>query len=345
MKIVLFEDNERQYNSLLSELRSIDPAIDYVRFDGGGKNDGTFESRLFEQFQDARFSQSDLIVSDRDLSTTDSYIGLSESAVRNVASKLGIPECSYQRNEESIGLLRQREASISVSLRDGFPSCAEQIISIAKGFASIRSGVSSLPKQPDLKSLGRLLATILRKPEYAEKISLYSSGDQNRLADLISLPKENWQQPLSTFLGYWLWDSILRFPGVLVNNVAAASYLNILTEEFVGDVANLFSSAKYQGPFAIDNKPFYWRAMLDDLISDSGFADGACLAEASLARTVQRSQCIEDALQTAGYYCMLTESPVSFENSYPGLNWFPRGADLARLSKTNFDQIGPWLGE
>jgi hypothetical protein len=45
----------------------------------------------------------------------------------------------------------------------------------------------------------------------------------------------------------------------------------------------------------------------------------------------------------AGYYCMLRELPVSFENSKGGLPWFPRGADLARVSRSAYEQLGPWL--
>jgi hypothetical protein len=32
---------------------------------------------------------------------------------------------------------------------------------------------------------------------------------------------------LAAELSYWLWDSILRFPGIVVNEVAAASLLNL----------------------------------------------------------------------------------------------------------------------
>jgi hypothetical protein len=41
---------------------------------------------------------------------------------------------------------------------------------------------------------------------------------------------------------------------------------------------------------------------------------------------------------------MLSKKPVSLENSKGGLTWFPRGADLARISNKKFEEDVPWLG-
>jgi hypothetical protein len=40
---------------------------------------------------------------------------------------------------------------------------------------------------------------------------------------------------------------------------------------------------------------------------------------------------------------MLSEKPVSLKNSRGGLPWFPRGADLARVSKSKMEELEPWL--
>jgi len=46
----------------------------------------------------------------------------------------------------------------------------------------------------------------------------------------------------------------LKFPGILVNEIAAASYLNISVEDFKNvKVRNLFKKAYYQGHFQLWN--------------------------------------------------------------------------------------------
>ena len=66
-------------------------------------------------------------------------------------------------------------------------------------------------------------------------------ADRKRHAEL--------RQRLPSLFGYWLVDSILRFPGLLLNAVASASYLDISVQAFEGDVRNAFKSALYRGPF------------------------------------------------------------------------------------------------
>jgi len=91
-------------------------------------------------------------------------------------------------------------------------------------------------------------------------------------------------------------------------------------------------------------RPQWWRGMLDDLIANSGYADGLQFARKKGNPKIARSECCEDPSKTAGYYCIISKQPVSLENSKGGLSWFPRGADLTRISKTKFEEYSPWLG-
>lgn len=84
-------------------------------------------------------------------------------------------------------------------------------------------------------------------------------------------------------------------------------------------------------------------SMLDDLVADGDVEDGRQLASHQLGQDIPRSRCCEDASIEAGYFCMLSEKPVSFKNSVGGLAWFPRGADLARISRSQDDELGAWL--
>lgn len=348
MKIVLFEDTEEQATGLLAALKKVSGGSEIVHFKSESEEAGTFENRLAQILRDGPFANATLVVADRDLSKTTGLIGLSESSVRRAADSLGIPECSYQRNDQAAGApaVEQREACIAVSIAHGFENCAAQIIAVENGFAAIRGDLPTQLEKKGKKSPGHLLAGILGKPEYAEKISLYASGDQNRLVDVLRISKSKGDSQLAQItchLGYWLWDSVLRFPGVVLNSVTAASYLNILEAQFTGEVQAVFDGARYAGPFAGASGELWWRGMLDDLISSEKKADGRELASSRLGRDIEVSQCCEDASQPAGYYCMLSNRPVSLANSHPGLPWFPRGADLARVSRSQYEELGPWL--
>ena len=52
----------------------------------------------------------------------------------------------------------------------------------------------------------------------------------------------------------------------------------------------------------------------------------------------------EQADEPAGFYCMITQTPVSAANSRSGISWFPSGADLARIRKDKFELINALVG-
>lgn len=347
MKIVLFEDTASQARGLTEALTPLLDGGELMLFSYAEEKAGTFESIIFEKLRQAPYANATLIVADRDLSGTEHMTGLSGSVVSRAADELGIPECAYKRYDpqDEVLISEKKATGIWISLKEGFPVAAEKIISIEKGFAEIRVQASQQMSQASRRSPGKLLAAILGKPEYADKISLYASGDQSRLADIVRVKKASGDTQLaqiSCMLGYWLWESILRFPGVLLNQVAAASYLNIREEQFHDQVQEVFSAALYGGPFHIAAGKHWWRGTLDDIVASENAEDGRQVASAKTGGEIAQSQCSEEAGTQAGYYCMLSRRPVSLKNSRPGLPWFPRGADLARVSKSQYDQLGPW---
>jgi hypothetical protein len=354
MKIVLFEDTEAYGESLKDAIsRELGKSGEVLLFQPttDGPVEVTYEERLKKDLCAAQYQTTSLIVADLDLSSSNQYRGLSEPTVRLVANGLDIPECSYARGDSREADLEQyaerRESVIVVSLRRGEGHFASQVVSIARGFDDIERRLPNALGTSGRKSPGLLLATILEKPEYADKISLYASGDQNRLGNVLSTRRspEERIRTVKCLLGYWLWDSVLRYPGVVVNAVAASSYLNIHEQALMGDrsVLDLFREARYGGPFAGAREELWWRGMLDDIVANSGAADGRDFATRQLKKEIARSECCEDPTKPAGYYCMLAKKPVSLENSKGGLPWFPRGADLARISKSKYDELGPWL--
>jgi hypothetical protein len=352
MKIVLFEDTPESAQLLLTALRAATGGQGTVElFESADvSGDGTYEERLITTLSAAPYANATLIVADRDLSKTDRYRGLSESVVRRAADRLATPQCSYSRGG-GMDLLRaaeEREALIAVSIAKGEQACAADIVEIAIGFMDLQSKLATMSTSANRQSAGKTLGQLLNKPEYSDKLALYASGDRNRPGHVLHMftePADEQVKRLTCLFGYWLWDSVLQYPGVVANAVAAASYLNILTDTFCNDpdIQSLFADARYRGPFAKAKEPLWWRGMLDDMVAREQLTDGRELASQKLKKDIAQSQCCEEPSIPAGYYCMLSGRAVSLKNSRPGLAWFPRGADLARLSQSRFEELGPWL--
>ena len=356
-RVIVFDDvdgNRKEVIQILSQ--AFGDKGDILAFEPGV---GKIEKRPYEDCLAADLKRqpnepTSLIVADRDLSDLKpGYNGLSEPTVRRVADILGIPECGYARGDGDPDRFfleegDQAEASIRLRLLPQ-SSFVKTVLSIADGFAEIQMRLPAAMGSTRDFSPSKVLAQILAKPEYADKISLYAAGDRNRLAALARLKRgeqeAEGQRRLACFFGYWLWDSVLRFPGVVLNEIAASSYLNIKQEVFQADprVQEPFAAARYAGPFAEARGKLWWRGMLDDVVADSGHADGRELASKHLEMDLLASECCEDPTKAAGYYCMLSNRPVSLENSLGGLSWFPRGADLARISRSKSEELGPWL--
>jgi hypothetical protein len=358
LNILLFDDIAEHREAVLAALRAeVGPKGTVKPFNAKiaiSKSD-IFEDMLAADLSAKPNAPMDLIVADRDLSAYQpDYRGLSESTVRRAADLIGVPECGYARGErddddEYVKRGDQRESCIRLSRKPDDPTFAKRVVAVGRGFIEITAKLAEIKDAALRKSPGRILAEVLGKRDYAEKISLYASGDQSRLAPLAEVRKsanpQERNRRLACILGYWLWDSVLRFPGVTVNEVAASSHLNILLDTFrEAAVKDLFASALYAGPFSAARvSPLWWRGMLDDLVSESGLADGREFAEKKLEKPIPASQCCEDPTRPAGYYCFLSEKPVSLENSKPGLPWFPRGADLTRVSRSRYEEDEPWL--
>lgn len=354
IRILLFDDiteNRKQVrDSITMALKQRGEVLEFAP-KVGGIDTGTYESRLTKDLQTPPNNSIDLIVADRDLSCSEYYPGLSENAVRLVANSLGIPECAYARGEgndveEFFRRGKQSEGCIRLSFKPKMEYFAQRVVAIADGFLAITEKLISL-KGGGRQTPGKLLAAILGKPEYADKISLYASGDQNRLQNVLQARggDQEYLKQLTCLFGYWLWDSVLRFPGVTVGIIPASSYLNIRQDIFWDnqDIQKFFSKARYEGPFAAAKVPMWWRGMLDDMVTESGCADGREYASKILGKDIPPSECCDEKSMPAGYYCMLKQLPVSLKNSKGGLPWFPRGADLARVSNAAYEELGPWL--
>lgn len=356
IKVVLFEDAQQTQSDILAALNKHLQSNDTVLpFDAKHFKESEddqkrmYEDRLENILSRSPYDEVTLLVADRDLSMSPSFRGMSVSAVIGAAKRLAIPICSYARQpapEDYKWRVRWEEGHIILAAGSD-DELARQAVLAARGFAEIASKLPGFMKAEVGDSPAKLLAALLQKPEYSDKIALYGVGDQNRLSDVPAKGKDDtdWVKRIGCFLGYWLWDSILRYPGLLVNEVAAASHLNIAADDFRrSEVRAVFKEALYDGPFADKDRPQWWRGMIDDIVSRERCDDGLGLVQRTLGAGINPSQCSVDPSKPAGYYCIISEKPVSLENSKGGLSWLPRGADLTRISTRLFEEYGPWIG-
>lgn len=358
IKVVLFEDTEQTRSEILNALtKHLQRSGTVIPFDGRPFTESDddskrmYEDRLENILRKAPYDGATLLVVDRDLSKSTNFRGLSDNTVAAAAKRLAVPICSYARQaapEDYKWRARWEEGRIILSYETD-DELARQAILAARGFAEITAKLASTEKEKVGKSPAKTLAALLGKPEYSDKIALYSVGDQNRISEIPATAKDKGEaerlKRIGCFLGYWLWDSLLRYPGLLVNEVAAASHLNIAPADFRrSEVRAIFEDALYTEPFADPKKPQWWRGMMDDIVSREGCDDGLALVRTKIGGTINPSQCWVDPSIPAGYYCIISEKPVSLENSKGGLSWFPRGADLTRISNPLFEEYGPWIG-
>lgn len=356
--ILIFEDESEARDSLAAAIQNRVSIV--VKAFGAsssplGTGSGTFEERLFRILKTPEYSfeRVGLIVCDKDLSTQEGFTGLSATNVSETAERMGIPYCEYARgmSDDETDVLRKKaswakkDIFLNRSLSDD--EMAAQIVCLYNGFTAIGSQISQTKKEAGAPS--DLLACILGHPELADRISLYGAGEQGMLESILPYAMDSKTDSILTenrrirILGNWLLTSILRYPGILVNEVATASYLDIAPECFrKEEVKKPFLDAKYDGPFS-DLKDYWWRHELDILLEKKEVDTGYDYVRQEGVGDVEHCKCSVTGKSPAGYYCMITKEPISDEASSEAVSWFPSGADLARVSKEKFDELAPWL--
>lgn len=289
-----------------------------------------------------------LVVVDRDLHKQAN--GLSERTVSEAASRLGIPMARYARikrkgTEEKLNRLGAPSAWTEIELDfDRSPEeFGRDVIGVANGVIAIARALDALPEEKLKSGPASLLAQLLGAPEIESRLVLYATSDMSALERVgQQMDPKDQRRYLATFLSYWLRNVILRFPGALVSEVAAGSYLNIdpagLLEQ---DVLALFQAARYEGPFS-ETRPFWWRHRLDQLLEDEGVTSGLELVERR-GITAKPALCAETQTPSPRYTCVVTDEPISAEASIGNLRWLPRGADLSRVRQSVYEMYAPWL--
>lgn len=350
--VLYFEDTQANADEILPELTKLLGDVAAVEhFVATEDTEEMFDTRLEAEILARRDAEKDIvfILSDADLSRVPHFKGLSDANIRKVSTALGIPSAYYSSNLTGLSFLKADQAGDGKILLDksDVRNLATEVNALVRGFMAITASLATIKvmeKGTRPQDSAALLATLLGRPELENRVRLFISGDQRMGAELLSSPDHDLRRQSSIF-GTWIYDSLLKYPGLVVNSVAAASYLNISEAEFgTAEVRSLFDSAIYEGPFACESRQLWWRDQLDELLLEEDADDGAAFATAKIRRTVTPCKCSESGEAPAGFYCMITKKPVSEEYSVGGISWFPPGADLARIVTTKYDELAPWLG-
>lgn len=349
--VLYFEDTDAFAEVLMPALVSaLDGFAVVERFVAIEESDEMYDARLEEEIlsRTARGADIAFILSDADLAKIRLFRGLSDANVHKVANKLGTPAAFYSSNLTGIQFLKADQGGDGRILLDRSDpiKMAEEVSCLVHGFSAILDKLTAILRAPSAsrpQDSASLLATLIGRPDIKNRIKLYLSGDQRVGAELLSSPDHHASRQAAIF-GTLIYDSLLKYPGITVNSVAAASYLNISVEEFQQeDVQSVFATAVYNGPFSSLSRVLWWRDVLDDLLLEADADDGRAFVLAKLGREVSPCVCSESGLEPAGYFCMITGKPVSEEFSQGGISWFPPGADLAKIAASKYDELAPWL--
>jgi hypothetical protein len=360
--VVLFEDDptllrtrKAQLEKAFGKVVPITPFESNVLLAGGP--DVPLEQKLASTLESARFHHGviGLIVCDMALERYGASQATSSTVVSAAAEALGVPICLYEAGDKGplFSLDRRRKWGKGLIIVDeNSESFGRECAGLYHGFCHIERELAKIPAKDFAKSMpAEILARILEKPEETDRIALYGAGEQSPLSELLpyyDARRRNILELRKRFhraLGNWLYTSILRFPGIAVNEIAAASYLNISRKDFDRPgVQSIFSKAAYRGPF-FECGRWWWRRGLDAMLAAARCRTGLEYAGKRGMKGLKPSACSEGSRpHAAGYYCMITEAPVCEEHSRGGISWFPGGADLARVSRRQYEKMGPFMG-
>jgi len=378
-EILLIEDHEVMRERIIGQINAVVGADSTARLSVVDENNvdalvgekGVSNEMALAEGIRKNYPNVALIVVDHDLSNLKNP-AISESSITAAAHTLAIPVCRYHRRPTGSSLridalweLNARVYSIDLDVPtetdEKSNRFGREVLNILKGFKQIERGYQELDEPIRKKGAPCVLSHLLGKPKLEDFFAAYSEGisflndvlivrklmekSSHEEAGQTSEPEpDDLNRRIPYMLGYWLYNFILRFPGLILNENAAASYLDIDTEDFQKEeVLRCFDEARYKGPFS-DFQGYWWRPMLDDLLIEHGGRDEILQAEGLDPQSIARAKSHVSRKPPAGYYDIFSDLPISKEDSIGSLSWIPSGADLARVDRNLYEEIAPILG-
>lgn len=366
--IYVFEDKKNNYHDLAEPLRDcVDQEVYSIEgFTGEKLSEEIGEAQTSEETGEAQTlevlqSGDDvplLVILDAELNEFE-WSKIRKPHVMEACSKLDIPVCVYHRVEgeyaEPENIKETEDEIIRVDPKEDSEKMAQSFAVIAKGIREIRESLQSrINEEGDIEKLleppSDLLLELADVPFAAEpRLDDYSWGQSEGISAIKeSEGKEDMIRRRATTLTYWIHNQLLKYPGALVNPVAAAAYLGVDHEQFAEESRfhDPLEDALYEGPFAELGK-WWWITEIDTILAENTpkeenqILSGVEFYDKIKSSEIDPVTCVEGH-EGAEYYCILTEKPVCEEHSVSPEGWIPRGATRARISKDEYLKLSGW---
>lgn len=304
-----------------------------------------------------------LVITDYDL-TQQGTLGLFGATVVDWCQLKAIPVGDFSR--KNVDALAKEPNLFELRIRIEEPEAPEQVAELYLGFEEVRRAFDEGPDIGSYRNPAAALATILERrgltPQFSQYGNKYASANASLVdalrADHSEEERNKLRQRFFVYIaGHILVNSVLRFPGPLVNRRALAAYLAIHPEEAVR-VEGLFTEARYRGPFG-GLEDFWWVEDIDDVLDShrdqldpsityaSAGAERRRLAEIAKGNTLELDpECNRCGGEEGGYFCPYTNRAVCERSdcSTPSSTWIPQGARLSRLEYDFYEEWAPILG-
>jgi len=357
--ILIFEDQDTNYKKLRDPLLAHEKADRFV-IDQFPPDKTTPENWTSDEQPEAADILADeltdpipdLVVLDWELSGFKSDIR--REHVQSACKERGIPLCVYHRNEGHFAdpqeLKEYEEDLIPIDVKEAAVDVADAVLTIADAFVEIHGAI----KANAFSSMHDALYKSMDVPTSAEaQLGQYSMGQSTALQIAKEEPDESERNRIiSTFIGYWIHNQLLEYPGVLLNRTATASYLGVDHEAFAesNKCQDALEKARYKGPFSdLSRDDWWWTNRLDDLRlelptdDDGNLLSGPPLFRELCDVNLSSVRCVEGGEPRGGYYCVLTEQPVCKEHSRQPEGWIPVGATRSRISDSKYEEVTSWM--
>ncbi|MBJ9947806.1 hypothetical protein I5729_01575 [Acinetobacter bereziniae] len=369
--ILLIDDKSNIPKDLKNAIIRIDPNLEhiidvwspdnesnlldlYITNKGNPSRDSGADEDIWRRVLEQQ--EVEMVVIDHDLSSL--KVRISESAITNACKQLAIPVCTYHRKppqndsqnlKDRVNQARSFSIEIDIDEDTHYERCALEIIDVFYGFKSISEEFSKLDANTLQGGPAKIISVILKKPQLESLFARYTSSS-TLAADIIQYDEDAPEDQISDILnkripfilGCWLYNYVLPFPGIILNTIAAASYINLNVSQFQEN-SNEFESAKYDGPFS-KNFSFWWRHDLDQILFDADAEDAVNYLNNKGKIGILPCKCSVDNESDAGYYCIVKKLPISHTESIGHLSWIPQGADLCRINKKIYRRLAPMMG-
>lgn len=354
--ILVFEDDDKQFETINKELRKHltekEVLIEQFKLTNEEKK---AEKVLSTKIVEKRISKNkngsvELVVIDTDL-TKYPDVDLNEPTIANECKRHNVPYCVYNVDTtQKIEKLKSwQDEGINLISRDP-ELIARQCVGVYHGFDHIKNTVKGIVSKTFLGPT-EIVSNVMGAPkESKSQIALYLESYYKMVPSEQSKETE-FKNYITPLLGYIVYNSILRFPGVVLNETAAASYLDIKVSQFSNPkTQKYFKDALYTGPFN-ELGPYWWKEGLDKLLaevktnSEKNQTGRDFIRKKGLTK-IERCRCEDKSSRGhlgAGYVCVITNTPVCAKHSKGSISWLPRGATLARISNSEWDELGPWF--